>query len=69
MRFRYFHCWDLFKMALPFYLNLFHLSLGDINALYCRAEDPRMKSFLRWKDEGEKPFGAQDEKTVYVHSF
>jgi hypothetical protein len=44
--------WAFFKMILPLYMNVLQISLRDMNALYVRAEDPRIKKFRKWFEEG-----------------
>lgn len=46
--------WVAIKMVAPLYLNFLHFTLKDMNALYCRAEDRRMKSFRMWLEDGTK---------------
>lgn len=67
MKIRLIHIWDLFKLLLPFYMNLFHLSLGDMHALQCRAEDRRMKNFRIWIEQGS-PMLQAEEQTEPIHA-
>lgn len=65
MKLRLVHCWDVMRLALPLYLNLLHLSLRDLNALCCRAEDRRMKTFRLWIEDGEM---QEKQHAFYIES-